>query len=137
MMSLSCSCDFDYDFDAGDKAYAQADPDFQPFIGIRRKRCCSCRKLIEHRSPCLEHPMMRYPYTDMEARFNGALNVEDALCDEPLIPCASHFHCERCGEIWLNLQAVGYNCLSPGENMEDALKEYHAMTGFKPIKKAS
>jgi hypothetical protein len=129
-MSLSCSCD--YDWEAGSKMYMPVHLDFKPFIAIRRKRCCSCGNLIEHRTPCLEHPLRRYPNSDIEARFNGFCDLEDAFCNEPDIKCASDFHCERCGEIYLNLQALGYECLAPSENMEEALKEYHELSGFKP-----
>jgi hypothetical protein len=51
--------------------------------------------------------------------------------DEPTIRISDHYQCERCGEIWLNLQALGFECLAPGEDMVDALAEYHEMTGWK------
>jgi len=134
-MSLSCSCDYDYYFEPGDKrfdSFSLDKIDFKPFVGLRRKRCCSCSELIEHRALCLEHTMCRYPYSDVEAKFNGYYDLEDALNDQPVIRCASDYQCERCGEIWLNLQSLGYECLSPSENMETALKEYHEISGFNP-----
>jgi len=73
----------------------------------------------------------------MEARFHGHYDLESSFGNEPTIRCASNFQCERCGEIWLNLTALGYECLSPGENMEQALKEYHDMTGFEPAKQSA
>ncbi len=40
--------------------------------------------------------------------------------------------CESCGEIWLNLRAIGL-CVTFGD-MREALHEYWDMTGFDPAK---
>lgn len=42
--------------------------------------------------------------------------------------------CERCGEISLNLHALGYCIFLEEVNMEEMLKEYHKITGFKSRK---
>ena len=132
-MPLSCSCDFDHDFEPGQWLYIVRigeKLDFQPFPGPRRKRCCSCNTLIDLGSPCLIHMRERYPYDDIEAQIKTGLYIEDALAQEPTIQLSDHYHCEICGEIWLNLTAIGYECLFPAENMQSALKEYHEITGF-------
>lgn len=125
-MTLSCSCD--YEPEPGMWLYMGELPWFAPFDATRRKRCCSCGELIEIGSLCVRHPRYRYPYNDIEAAIVGA---DPDMNEEPSIPMADHYQCEQCGEIWLNLTAIGYECLSPSESMADSLKEYHKLTGFK------
>lgn len=130
-MSLSCSCDYDYDCVPGDWNYIINDHDFVRLSTLKRKRCCSCKDLINIGSLCLIHQRSRYPYDQLESRKKLSQDLEDALCQDPLIPIANHYQCERCGEIFLNLVAAGYQCLSPSEDMEESLKEYHKLSGFK------
>jgi hypothetical protein len=40
--------------------------------------------------------------------------------------------CERCGEIYLNLNALGY-CMVPTDEMTEALREYHEISGFQSL----
>jgi len=134
-MGLSCSCEFDYEyeFEAGEWYY---DYDSQgyliPLETSRRKRCCSCNALIDVGATCNKYPRLRYPYTDAEARIKcGFDDLESSLSEEARIPMAPHYHCERCAEIWLNLTDIGYECISPSENMVELLKEYHKLSGFK------
>ena len=68
-----------------------------------------------------------YNYGDWMYWFSD--NTEEF--EEPPIKIADHYHCEKCAEIWLNLTIIGYECLSPSENMKKYLKEYQEMTGFK------
>jgi len=72
----------------------------------------------------------RYPYDDIESKIKTGRDIDDAMNDTPTIQIADHYHCEACGEIYLNLVAIGYECLWPAENMQSALKEYHEITGF-------
>lgn len=130
-MSLSCSCDYDYDFEPGDWMYSFEDSsDFIPLDTNRRKRCCSCGELINIGVSCIKYPRHRYPHDEIEARIKTGLDLEDSLNDEPCISISDHYHCEKCGEIFLNLTDIGYNCLSPREDMRKSLKEYHEITGF-------
>lgn len=133
-MSLSCECDFDHDFEAGDWSYftgfGDYVSDFEKLATSKRKRCCSCNELINIGSLCFRHPRYRYPYNDIEARIRGMFGLEDSLNNEPCIKIADHYHCERCGEIFLNLESLGY-CIFPTSNMEDSLKDYHELTGFE------
>lgn len=124
---LSCSCDYDWDPEPGMWAYCWGHARFEPFNASRRKRCCSCDELIDIGALCIKHPRYRYPYSEIEAAILGA---DPDMQEEPPIRISDHIQCERCGEIWLNLTAVGYECLSPNENMPKALKEYHELTGF-------
>ena len=131
-MSLSCGCDYgDWDYDAGDWVYWYLGiEDFVPLNTTRRKRCCSCAKLIDIGSLCVIYPRYRYPYDEIEAMIKTGNCLDTSLNDEPCIKIAPHYHCEKCGEIWMNLVDIGYECLSPKENMRENLKEYHELSGF-------
>lgn len=136
-MSLSCSCDYDYDyeFEPGQWMYDWLNPktiNFEPLNTSKRKRCCSCNSLINIGDLCVKYTRGRCPYTEIEARIH---KIDWESLGESTIPIASHFHCEKCGEVWLNLTAIGYECLMPNENMQEALKEYHELSGFKKEQK--
>jgi len=113
---LSCSCP-EWDGDPGTWAFYPPE-DFITFSKKRRKRCSSCQELINSGSLCLEFERIRGPYTDIEERISG---------EEITMP--SLFMCEKCGEQYLNLSAIGY-CPGPTDNQLDLLKEYQEMTGF-------
>ena len=123
-MPLTCSCDYGYEFEPGGWYYTLVNNDFEKFLALRRKRCCSCGELINIGKFCLRHERVRYPYTDAEARINGVFDLETSMEDEAKIKASDHIQCEKCGEIWLNLQSVGFECLSPAENMPEMLKQY-------------
>ncbi|OGD52558.1 hypothetical protein A3K80_09260 [Candidatus Bathyarchaeota archaeon RBG_13_38_9] len=72
----------------------------------------------------LHHPRVRYPYSEEESKIRCDRELDDALSDEATIKIADHYQCEKCGEIWLNLSEVGFECLQPNENMPDMLAEY-------------
>jgi len=129
-MGLSCSCDFDYDFQPGDWTYwfDQCSLDFEKLETLKRQRCCSCGELISINSLCVKYSRYRYPYNKIEARIH---NIDWDCFEEPPIKIAYHYHCEKCAEIWLNLTYIGYECLSPNENMKESLKEYQELIGFK------
>jgi hypothetical protein len=38
--------------------------------------------------------------------------------------------CEKCSEIYLNLDAIGY-CYMAGDDLRDNLRDYWDLTGFK------
>lgn len=115
---LSCLSGFDDDY--GDGWYFYIPNDFSVFDKKRRKRCCSCRKLISLNDICVCFERNRPTRSDVEERIYG---------DE--IPLAPYYLCEKCGEIYYNLHELEYD--TPlGENMQDLLAEYRKMTGFKP-----
>jgi len=119
-MSLSCSCE-EWD---GEGVGWTFYPGFVVFMGTkkhRRLKCCSCKKTIDLGSDCVQFNRFRYPLTEIECKIAGDWDREVEMAD--------WFMCESCGEIFLNLDAVGY-CLDLGEPMPDRLKEYHEMTGF-------
>lgn len=117
-MSLSCSC-----YDGDDyKWFFTYCPDFTNFKGKRRKRCCSCKALINIGDEVVGFERFRYPASEVEQKIFG---------DGNKIKIADWWMCEKCGEIFLNLDALGY-CIDLSEPMTELLKEYHEMTGFKP-----
>lgn len=116
---LSCSCD-DWDGDG----WAWEHPiDFEPLETSKRKRGCSCKKLIGIGADCLEFERFRYPKNDIEDRIYG---------EQAEIYLASWYMCDKCGEIYLNLDALGY-CISIEIPMREYLAAYHEVTGFKVI----
>lgn len=116
---LSCSCE-DYDAD-----WYYYPPDDFKILGTKRgRRCSSCHELIKVGSECLEFTRERCPKDDIEEKIYG---------DGPTIQMCSLYHCEKCGEIFLNLDALGY-CIDPCDNMMEVLHEYWKLTGFKPGK---
>lgn len=110
-MSLSCSCNEDYDF----AWYYWPANDFTTLMTSKRKRCKSCNKLIDIENICLEFKRFRYPKNEIEERIYG--------CDDIEIPLASFYHCEDCGEQYLNLSELKF-CVNIADNMFDLLKEY-------------
>lgn len=131
-MTLSCSCDYDYEYNPGEWSYFfSPDIDFTPLDTSRSKRCCSCGKLIRIGELCIKYQRYRYPYSDIESIIKCGCDLDDCFCDAPDIRMADHYHCEWCGEMFLNLTALGYECLVPCEDMRISLKEYHELSGFE------
>lgn len=116
-MSLSCSCG---EWDGEGWFYIPPD-DFTIFQKPKRKRCCSCQELINKGALSLEFKRYRAPKDDMETRIFGY---------DAEIKIASWFMCEKCGEQYLNLEALGF-CINIEENMFDLLKEYQENYGRK------
>lgn len=81
----------------------------------------SCNELISMGDICLEFARKRHPYNEIEARCNG---VDFECFEEPVIKIPPVYQCEKCGEIYLNLDSVGFECIYPTENMPDMLKEF-------------
>jgi hypothetical protein len=125
-MSLSCSCEGEYwPEEYGETAWWLPDEnDVTTLQTKRRKRCKSCNELINIGEECTEIHRERMPYNEIEARITGA-------GDDVLIPVASWYLCERCGDIYSNLSSLGYCMDLASDNMEDLLIEYHKITGFK------
>ena len=118
-MTLSCTCDY-----CGFAWYYYSldlnTVDFESLDSKRRKRCESCNEFIEIGADCLSFQRFREPRCYYE---------EERFGDE--VPLADKFLCSKCGEIWLNLTAIGY-CLCLGDDMRESLREYWELTGFKP-----
>ena len=114
VVMLSCS------HEEGSWYYYHPDK-FGLFQQDKRKRCCSCHKLININDQCVEFIRCRETRSDVEEKIHG---------DE--VPLASYFMCEKCGEIYFNLSNIGY-CICLGDNMNELLSEYWKLINFKPI----
>ena len=115
---LSCSCLDPEDCDW----YFFVPGDFTKLETKRRKRCCSCRKLIDIGAECLELERVRPTNTDIEERIYG---------EE--ISLASWYMCRWCGEMFLTFSEHGF-CPNPADNMFENLKDYWEMNGYTPEK---
>ena len=123
-MGLSCGCDFDSsDCDSG-QSYYYYSYDFSKLNSKQRKRCVGCKTLIDIGSDVVAFARERVAYNDIDENINGEC-----------YSIASHYLCEKCGGIFLNLEPLGY--CPDIYSINDELKEYQEMTGFDQIKKAT
>ena len=118
---LSCSCSYNDEYD-GDGWTYYIPIDFTILETKRRRRCRSCNELIDVGARCVEFERFQYPQNETQCDIMGGWDLEMDL--------ASYYHCESCGEKYLNLTAAGY-CLHITDDMRKAMKDYHEMTGFK------
>jgi hypothetical protein len=109
-MSLSCSIGDDGDFEW----YYDVPEDFTTLQTLKRKRCSSCKKLIDIGSSCLKFDRTKYDENGSE------------------FPQAPMFMCESCGDQYFNLTALKF-CIAPNENVPQLLKEYAEEYGKGPI----
>ena len=113
MLSCDCGASFEY--------YYEPPDNLKPFDKPRRKRCRSCKELINIGSDCLEFIRYREPRTDIEEKIHG-----------DTVYLADEYMCEPCGEIFLNLTDIGY-CIYLGDDMRENLEDYWELTGFVPV----
>lgn len=95
--------------------------DFTLFEGPKRKRCCSCKELISIGALSLKFSCHRPPKNEIEDRIYG---------EDGEIPIANKFLCEKCGDQFMNLEALGF-CIDITENIMDLLQEYVENYGRK------
>lgn len=114
-MSLSCSCEWN------GEGWAYLEPDdFTTLKTSKRKRCSSCKQLINKESLVLKFERIRYPQTEIEEKIYG---------DDYEIAIAPYYMCEACGDQYFNLSALGF-CMDIKENMFNLLKEYQEEYNF-------
>ena len=97
-MSLSCDCSDDYDF------YYEPPNDYKTID--KDKKCCSCKQEIKAGELLLEFNYFEID-EDLEEEYRR-----------------SDFMCEKCGDIYLSLEELGF-CINLGYSMEALLNEYH------------
>lgn len=88
---------------------------FFPLETKRSRKCCSCGTKIK--------------VNDLSLRFNrwrGPTEFEEKIFGYEEIPIASWYMCEKCGEIYLNLESLGF-CINIEDNMNGLLKDYREM----------
>lgn len=113
-MSLSCGCG-EWD---GEGWFYYTPDDFTPLKTSRRKRCCSCKKLLSKESLVLRFERIRYPRIEIEKKIYS---------DDYEITIAPFYMCEECGDQYFNLSELGY-CINIEDNMFDLLKEYQELS---------
>ena len=86
--------------------------------------CKSCGEKIEKGATCLKFDRWRWPTAEESEQ--GAVWKK--------IPLDPYYHCEECGEIYLNLTASGDWRVDICNDMHWELEEYWEMTGFDPKK---
>ncbi len=115
-MSLSCG------YNDGDFSWFYTPPnDFTPFEGPKRKRCSSCKELIDIGALSLKFSCYRPPKDEIEDRIHG---------EDGEIPIADKHLCEKCGDQYFNLSELGF-CIDITNNIMDLLKEYVEEYGRK------
>jgi predicted RNA-binding Zn-ribbon protein involved in translation (DUF1610 family) len=121
-MSISCDCYYD-----GDKydGYYYVPDDFTTLETKRRKKCISCKRLMNDGDVCVKFHCARAARCEYE---------ENRFGEE--VQLAPVYMCEECGEIFLNLSAYGY-CIELGDDMRECLQEHWEATGFTPVKAAT
>ena len=115
-MGLTCSCDSDWYPEPGDWYLNGSFSDYKPLPFKIRKRCCSCKNLINVGDLSIEHKRVRVPKHDVEINIYG---------DDGEIPIASDWMCETCGDLFLSLTELGY-CVNPRDDMHELIKDYAA-----------
>lgn len=94
-MSISCTCgDGDYEW------WCEPADNYQYLDTLRRKRCDSCHKLINHGTHCLKFFKWRSPRSDIEERIHG---------EEVYL--APFYFCEECADLYFSIIELGY-CIS-------------------------
>jgi hypothetical protein len=111
-MPLSCGCD--YEPEPG-QLFSRHAVDFEFLETSRRKRCSSCGELINIGSFVVRIDIFKVPEHEIEINIYG---------EDGEVPRAARYLCERCGEIYLNLVEVGFECIWVEDNMQELLKEY-------------
>lgn len=109
-MPLSCSCDSEYSW------YYDPPEDYSKFPDSGRRKRCSCGELIEHGAVSLKFRCYRLPKDEIEERIYGG--------DDAEIPMADEWLCERCADLYFSFVELGYECVSPSENMMELIEDY-------------
>ncbi|HID69898.1 MAG TPA: hypothetical protein EYP35_05410 [Desulfobacterales bacterium] len=78
--------------------------------------------MIDLDSEVLKFNRVRYPISDVEVKIYG---------EDGEIHLAPWYMCAACGEIFLNLNALGFCIDIELDSMPGLLEDYHEMTGFK------
>lgn len=119
-MPLGCECDYDGDYDW----YYWAPDDYQHLATTKRKRCSSCKELIDIGAVCTEFTRSREVRTEIERRIYGE-------GDPQAIWLASYWLCEECSDLYFSLSELEF-CVSPTDNMRGLVREYAEIWQHKP-----
>ena len=107
---LSCECP---DYEGEGWFYIEPD-NFTVLATSKRKRCHSCKELINIGDTYLRFARFRSPKGEIE---------EKIFSEDTEIAMAHYYMCEKCGDQYFNLSDLGF-CINIEENMFELLKEY-------------
>lgn len=116
-MSLSCSCDTSDDF----AWYYHHPTNYSVLDTPKRVRCSSCDDLIAIGATVAKFLRSRPPHDDIEQKIHGD--------DWDAVPLKPYYLCERCADLYFSLVELGYECVSPDDNMLDLVAEYAELHG--------
>ena len=117
-MSLSCSCEWDPE--PGDITWYPPN-DYSLFDTNKRKRCCSCKELIEIGAISAKFNRSKTPDSDIEVNIYG---------EDGEVPRAPSYMCEHCADLYFSLDELGF-CVNITDDMRDLAKEYADTYGKK------
>ncbi len=118
---LYCDSGFD-DRDSG--WYYYHAHGFNNYQKKRRTRCCSCKKVISQDDVIVCFSRYRDALTDVEEKIMGQE-----------IRLADYYLCEKCGEIYFNLEDLGY-AIDITASMADYMAEYLEIVEAEKAEKA-
>lgn len=114
-MPLTCSCDFDWD----DHSWWYEPPDDYSTLNTKRRhRCSSCKQLIDLGSIITKFTRFRYPRGEVELRIHN-------YDEEAWINLAPKYLCEECSDLFWSFDELGFECISPDENMRELALQYN------------
>jgi hypothetical protein len=124
---LSCDCG-DLYAEPGDWFYdGNSSRDYSTLTTSRRKRCCSCKELIDLGAIVGRFTRSKIPGHDIEVLIWG---------EEGEIPMATDYMCETCYDLCLSLEELGF-CVFPRDNQRELVKEYARDYGPQPKEKTA
>lgn len=122
-MPLTCYCDFDGDYSwwyENPDDYEEVPKPNRIYPPVKRHKCSSCNKLIAYGSLGARFQRWRNPVSDVEREI-----YQD---DWGEVELADMWLCEECADLWFSFNELGFECVSPEENMLELAKEYGAMS---------
>lgn len=119
-MPLTCYCDWEPE--AGDWCFYGVN-DYAPLATKCSRRCRSCGEKIAVGDLCCKAARFRVPLHDVEVKIYG---------EDGEIPIAPIFMCERCSDLFWSLFELGFECISPAEDMRQLVRDYAMDYGPKP-----
>lgn len=117
-MGLTCSCDFEPE----PGMVCWEDLVTTKLATKTKRKCHSCCTTIEIGEDCASSRRYKVPDTDVEIRIYG---------EDGEIPRAPKFICEKCHDLALNLEELGY-CMQPWEDQRELVKQYAELHNQKP-----
>ena len=119
-MSLSCSCDYG---DGGYDWYWWPPKDYTRYRMWTSRLCCceGCTNRISYNDTVAEVCRTRPP---TEWEINNIIGWGDEN-DPEYKNLASVWMCERCADLFFSFDDLGFECVSPYENMIKLAKEYY------------